>query len=250
MEFLEMPYLCSLLVSSERPMKKYTCILFDLDHTLWDFESNSQETLKELFHQYNLQAQGISGFPFFYETFVRVNNHLWDLHDRNIIGTEEIRTQRFHKVFGEAGLDNYPLSIKFSVDFLKDLPYKKNLLPNALETLDYLKPKYPLVIITNGFEELQSTKMISSGIHHHFKSVVTSQRAGSKKPAKEIFEFALKESGHRADGAVMVGDNLQTDIAGARGAGIDTIYFNPAGQRHSEKVTHEIKNLEELKGIL
>ena len=60
----------------------------------------------------------------------------------------------------------------------------------------------------------------------------------------------MRESGHRADGAVMIGDNLQTDMAGARGAGIDTIYFNPAGKEHSEKVTHEIKSLAELKGIL
>ena len=93
-------------------MKKYTCILFDLDHTLWDFETNSKEILKDLFHQYNLRDQGISGFTFFYETFVRVNSQIWDLHDRNIIGSEEIRTQRFHKVFGEAGLDDFQLSLK------------------------------------------------------------------------------------------------------------------------------------------
>ena len=231
-------------------MKKYTCILFDLDHTLWDFETNSKEILKDLFHQYNLRDQGISGFTFFYETFVRVNSQIWDLHDRNIIGSEEIRTQRFHKVFGEAGLDDYQLSLKFSADFLKELPYKKNLLPHAMEILDYLKPKYPMVIITNGLDELQATKMSSSGIFHHFKTIVTSQRAGNKKPSKEIFEFALKESGHRSEDAVMIGDNLKTDMAGAREAGIDTIYFNPAGQRHSEKVTYEIKSLAELKGLL
>ena len=79
---------------------------------------------------------------------------------------------------------------------------------------------------------------------------MTSQRAGNKKPSKEIFEFALKESGHQSEGAVMIGDNLQTDMAGARLAGIDTIYFNPAGQAHSEMVTHEIKSLAELKGLL
>lgn len=231
-------------------MKNYTCILFDLDHTLWDFETNSEETLRELFHQYNLQEKGITGFPYFYETFVRVNTGLWDLHDRNMIGSEEIRLQRFHKVFGEAGLNNYMLSLEFSSDFLKELPHKKNLLPHAMETLDYLHPKYPMVIVTNGFDELQATKMSSSGILHHFKNIVTSQRAGNKKPSKEIFEFALNEAGHYPDGAVMIGDNLQTDMAGARSAGIDTIYFNPAGQEHGEKVTFEIKSLAELRELL
>ena len=231
-------------------MKKYTCLLFDLDHTLWDFETNSQETLKELFHQYNLEQKGINGFSYFYETFVRVNTKFWELHDRNIIGSEEIRLQRFHKVFNEAGLDHYTLSLEFSVDFLKALPHKKNLLPHALETLDYLHPKYPMVIVTNGFEELQSTKMSSAGIHHHFKSVVTSQRAGNKKPSKEIFEFALNEAGHRPEGAVMIGDNLITDMGGARSAGIDTIYFNPEGKVHGEKVTFEINSLLELRTLL
>lgn len=231
-------------------MKNYSCVLFDLDHTLWDFESNSAETLKELFHQYNLHDKGVSSFAYFHETFVRINTRLWDLHDKNLIGSEDIRLQRFHKVFSEAGIDDYPLSLKFSGDFLQELPKKKNLLPHANETLKYLHAKYPMVIVTNGFDELQSTKMSSSGIHHYFKAIVTSQRAGNKKPTKEIFEFALKEAGHQSADAVMIGDNLLTDIVGARSAGIDTIYFNPAGASHQERVTFEIKSLQELRGLL
>jgi YjjG family noncanonical pyrimidine nucleotidase len=231
-------------------LKKYSCLLFDLDHTLWDFESNSEETLQELFHKHGLQQRGVTSFNYFYETFVRVNTKLWDLHDRNLIGTEEIRTQRFHKVFGEAGLDDHPLSLQFSSDFLRELPNKKNLLPHALETLTYLHERYPMAVVTNGFDELQAAKMISAGIHHYFKKVVTSQRAGNKKPSREIFEFALAELGYIADDAIMIGDNLQTDIAGARRAGIHAIYFNPSGALHEEDVTHEIKSLKELQTLL
>ncbi len=231
-------------------MKSYSCILFDLDHTLWDFESNSEETLRELFQYHKLQEKGILSFSYFHQTFVRINTRLWDLHDRNVIGSEEIKIQRFHKVFGETGLDDYPLSLEFSAHYLRELPKKKNLLPHAIETLEYLHPKYPMVIITNGFDELQALKMRSSGIHDYFKTIVTSQRAGNKKPSKEIFDFALAEAGHTHEKAIMIGDNLQTDIGGARMAGIDTVYFNPSGQTHGEPVTFEINNLKALRSFL
>jgi HAD superfamily hydrolase (TIGR01549 family) len=140
--------------------------------------------------------------------------------------------------------------LQFSAAYLAELPKKENLLPHAKETLDYLEAKYPMVIVTNGFDEIQATKLMSGGIHGHFKTIVTSQRAGSKKPAKEIFEFALAEIGHNRADSIMIGDNLQTDIAGARAAGIDTIYFNPGGKPHREPVTFEIESLVQLQKLL
>ncbi len=231
-------------------MKSYKCILFDLDHTLWDYETNSETTLSALFSDYGLQDKGITSFKYFFETFTRVNTGLWDLHDRGLIGQDVIRLQRFHKVFVEAGLEDYPLSLEFSNEYLRELPKKETLMPHAKETLEYLASKYPMVIVTNGFDELQGTKLTSGGIRHHFTNIVTSQRAGRKKPSREIFDFALKEIGHIGADAIMIGDNLNTDIAGARDAGIDTVYFNPFGNEHDAQVTHEIKVLSELKGIL
>ncbi|CAN5461660.1 YjjG family noncanonical pyrimidine nucleotidase [soil metagenome] len=231
-------------------MKKYNCLLFDLDHTLWDYEENSKETLRALFTKYKLQEKGIPDFPFFFEIFTRINFHLWNLHDQNMISQEVIRLERFHKVFVDSGIDDYQLSLKFSEHYLLELPKKKALLPQAKETLDYLKENYPMIIITNGFDEMQGTKLSSGGIHHYFKTIVTSQRAGDKKPSKKIFDFALEEAGFLHDDAIMIGDNLQTDIGGARGAGIDTVYFNPTGQPHAEKVTFEIRSLHELRTLL
>src|SRR4051812_46142955 len=187
-------------------MKSYKCILFDLDHTLWDYETNSEVTLRALFSQFGLQQRGITSFKFFFETFTRVNTGLWDLHDRGLIGQDVIRLERFHKVFTEAGLDDYRLSLEFSAEYLRELPKKSILLPFAKETLDYLAAKYPMVIVTNGFDEIQGTKLTSGGIRHHFKNIVTSQRAGKKKPAKEIFLFALGEAGHACADAIMIGD--------------------------------------------
>ena len=228
----------------------YKCILFDLDHTLWDYETNSAETLHELFHQHKLNEKGINSFSDLYKTFDEINTNLWDQYDTGKIHREVIRYERFHKILLALGVDDYELSLNLSNDYVSESPKKGALMPNAHTILDHLTAKYSLCIITNGFEEIQSTKLASSGITNYFKSVVTSARAGHKKPAKEIFEFALAENGFRASEAIMIGDNLLTDIAGARNASIDTVLFNPNKIAHQEKVDYEIRDLMELKNII
>lgn len=231
-------------------MKSYACILFDLDHTLWDYETNAEGTLRDLFARFRVVERGVTSYRFFAETFRRINLELWDRYYRGLIGQDVIRNERFHRVFCETGIDDSRLAADFSAFYLKELPLKKNLLPDAREILDYLYPRYPLTVVTNGFDEIQSTKIESAGIGHYFRHVITSQRAGSKKPSPGIFQFALDQSGHSPDRAIMIGDNLQTDIAGAIEAGIDTVFYNPARQSHRAPVTHEIHALRELKSIL
>ncbi len=229
---------------------KYRCILFDLDHTLWDFETNSTETLRELYDQYQLMERGITSLPHFIETFVEVNTNLWDQYDSGKISREKIRFERFDGILKKLGVDDFDLSLKLSDEYVMQAPKKNALMPNALETLAYLHERYALTIITNGFEEIQATKLSSSGIHQYFKSVVTSARAGHKKPAKEIFNFALAEIGFSPDEAIMIGDNLATDIGGARNASVDTVFFNPHKKAHQDQPSYEIHDLKELMSIL
>lgn len=148
------------------------------------------------------------------------------------------------------GIDNYDLSLKLSDEYVDKSPKKSTLMPNAIETLNYLHPRYPMTIVTNGFDEIQSTKLASSGITSYFKSIVTSARAGHKKPAKEIFEFALAESGFESHETLMIGDNLLTDIGGARNASLDTVFYNPNKIKHKEQTRFEIHDLKELRDIL
>ncbi len=124
-------------------------------------------------------------------------------------------------------------------------------MPHAKETLDYLKENnYDLTIITNGFEEIQNLKLTAGDLHQYFDHVITSQKAGHKKPAKEIFDFALSLNGISAEHAMMIGDNLITDIGGAKNAAIDAIYYNPEQIGHQESVYREITSLTELRQIL
>lgn len=230
-------------------MKSYRCILFDLDHTLWDFETNSHATLQELYHHHKL-GDRVASFTVFYQTFVEINTKLWELYDQGKINREKIRFERFHGILAKLGVDDLPLSLQLSDEYVAQSPKKSGLIPNAKEVLDYLHPRYPMTIVTNGFEEIQYTKLESSGLTPYFKNVVTSARAGYKKPSKEIFEFALTEGGFQSHEAVMIGDNLLTDIGGAHNASVDTVFFNPGKVNHEEKPRYEIHDLKQLMDIL
>src|SRR5882724_11631852 len=228
---------------------KYKCILFDLDHTLWDYETNSREALSELFIDFELSRKGIEKEKFL-QTFYVINNELWDQYDRGLLHRDVIRNERFHKILLALGVNDYDMSLDLSNEYIGISPKKKNLIEGCKETLDYLHPKYPMVIVTNGFDEIQSTKLSSSGIDHYFTSIITSARAGHKKPSEEIFEFALRENNVSPTEAIMIGDNLLTDIAGARNASVDTVFFNPNKVKHDSEVNYEIETLMELRKIL
>jgi YjjG family noncanonical pyrimidine nucleotidase len=231
-------------------MAKYKCIFFDLDHTLWDYETNSMQTLQELFLQYKLESKGIRLFEEFFQTFRSVNLSLWDLYDSGKITSDVIRKDRFKQILDAFDAYDEELSDNLSKDYLSICPLKCNVMPGALETLQYLSDQYRLTVITNGFEEIQHIKLASGGMTHYFDHIITSQRAGHRKPSREIFDYALKLNGADHYEAIMIGDNLITDIAGARNASIDAVLFNPLRIAHDTEVHHEISDLQELRQIL
>ncbi|MCS6794565.1 MAG: YjjG family noncanonical pyrimidine nucleotidase [Raineya sp.] len=229
-------------------MSSYQHIIFDLDHTLWDFERNSNETLLEL-HKNYLNEQLIPQNKFL-EVFHEVNAYLWHLHDTEQISAQELREKRFTMVFGEFNFHNPDLSLTFSQIYLEKTPRKPHLLPKAKEILDYLCQKYKLHIITNGFPEIQRIKMESAGILQYFQEIVTSAEAGCKKPQKGIFEYLLQKLQSPKEHCLMIGDNLLTDIEGSLQIGLDCVFYNPKKIKHDKKPSYEISCLSELKEFL
>ncbi|UTW62565.1 YjjG family noncanonical pyrimidine nucleotidase [bacterium SCSIO 12741] len=221
-------------------------LFFDLDRTLWDFRSNSRETLDEIYQVFNLKEAGVSDPMTFIHTYEEVNEYMWHLYRINQLSKEELRYGRFGQALGKLGVRNETLAGEIGDYYIEHSPKKTNLLDHAFPVLDYLKPKYELHIITNGFEEVQKVKLENSGLSHYFGEVITSEMAGCKKPDQRIFEFALKSSGAEASQSVMIGDDLTADIVGARGAGISQVYFNPLEEQHNEQPDWEIGCLSEL----
>ena len=225
-----------------------------MDHTLWDYETNSKQTLTELYHRFDLESKGASGIDHFFDHFNRINGGLWEKYNVGGISQFYLRNSRFPLVFESIGINPKlcpeQVTKEFNECFLKECSQKPNLIKGTMEILDYLHPKYNLHIITNGFEEVQGLKLASSGIDHYFQELITSERAGAKKPNPDIYKFALKATGALVEESIMIGDNLKTDIQGAVDFGMDQVYYNPEKYVHQPELTHAIVHLSELKGIL
>lgn len=230
---------------------KYKHLFFDLDHTLWDFEKNEQETLLELYEAHELQQCGVPTFESFSLSYVGHNERLWDRFRRGFLTRNELRDKRFRLTLLDFKIGDEKLTQKLANSFLEILPYKKTLFPETKETLEYLAGKgYPMHMITNGFEETQLLKMRNSGIDHFFTHIITSEVAGSLKPYPEIFHFAIGKAGTQATESIMIGDAMELDIKGAHGVGMDQVYFNPAKPPSDFKPTYVINHLKELRAIL
>lgn len=231
--------------------RKYSHILFDLDHTLWDFDRCATETLRELYQTHRLQELGCPTEDDFCRAFHLVNYRLWELYNQGEYDSARLRRERFVLVFEELRLStDEQLPPLLAREYLAHCPTKPHVIPDTIATLDVLKDRYQLHIITNGFSDVQSIKLRSAGLTTYFGSVITSDQAGYRKPHKMMFCYALDRIRAAPEQCVVVGDNLETDIRGAQNAGIDHIYFNPGQRPHDYSVTHEISALSELIEIL
>ena len=231
-------------------MSKYTHIFFDLDHTLWDFEKNSEETLLHLFDQNGLHRHGIGESATFVSLYREINVRMWEQYHRGEIRKEHLRTQRFVEALTTMGFPETLIPGRMWEQYLQICPTKTALMPGAMETLVYLKEKYSISIITNGFEGTQQMKVKHSGLDKFIDHILTSEKAGFQKPESGIFSRLLELNGAEARQTLMVGDNLEADIAGAKNAGIDQVWFNPEQQRGALAPTFEIRGLSELQALL
>lgn len=230
---------------------KYQHLFFDLDHTLWDFEANSHDTLHEVYYHNHLHETLTPDFNAFFERYSYHNKRLWDRYHHGFIKQEELRWKRMWHALLEFKLGDEKLSKLMSQQYLEILPTKTKLFPYTIEIIEYLKGKgYQLHLITNGFEEVQLGKLRNSQIEHFFGEVITSERAMSLKPHKEIFDYAMQQTGAATHNSIMIGDNLDADIKGAMDAGLDTIFVNHIHEKTDLQPTYIIHHLKELEDIL
>ena len=233
--------------------KLYDVLFIDLDDTLYDFTSNSTDAYREVY-AFMEYGRWFRSFEHYYEIYWARNKELWVLYADSKITKEQLNAERYtHPLRVMSVPDADAVGARFWEESMKRLPLGARLMPHAREVLEYLKPRYRIYILSNGFAELQSRKMQSAGIAHYFDGVVLSEDIGVNKPHRAIFDHALRVAGVTADRALMIGDNYEVDIKGAHGAGIDQVFYNVAGLDISGEVlipTHTIGSLLELKEIV
>ena len=221
-------------------------VFFDLDHTLWDFERNSALTFELLFNKYKLDIDINS----FLKVYVPINLEYWRLYRNESISKEYLRFNRLNDAFKKLNIDvSSDLINKLSYDYIENLPKFNHLIDGAHELLLYLKKKYKLYLITNGFRNVQSNKLKNSGIGNFFLSIYDSESIGVKKPNPLIFNHALDDSGCIARESVMIGDSFEADIQGSLSVGMNAIHYVNFGEKeHKDCVI--VNNLLSIKKIL
>lgn len=231
-------------------MKRYKHLFFDLDRTLWDFDSAAEVAFEKIFDKYELKKLGIPSAHDFHEVYSPLNEKLWELYRADQITKEDLNRTRFLSPLQHYGIDNVALADNLSRDYVYWSPRIVRLMPGTFELLDYLKPNYHLHLITNGFVEVQNIKLAYSHLDAYFETLTVSEEAGVKKPNPAIFEFALAKAGAQSAESLMIGDEIDVDIIGANAAGIDTVFFNYLHRPYNNEATYEIDKLLDLKDIL
>jgi putative hydrolase of the HAD superfamily len=224
-------------------------IFFDLDRTLWDFEQNMRITLTEIYnnHQLNMRIESPKKFI---EAFVMHNDRLWASYQNGEMKKEVLRYKRFELTLKDFGIKDKVLASVIGQEYIDESPKKTALIPHTIDVLDYLFGNYKLHIITNGFNEVQFTKLKLCGLEKYFDKVVTSEISGYHKPKTEAFGYSLSMANAKKNESIMVGDDIYTDIIGAKKFGISQIYFNPQRLPHNETITYEVESLMEIMKIL
>jgi len=221
-------------------------IFFDLDHTLWDFETNSDKTFSYIFERNGIPME----LERFTDTYRPINKKYWKLFREEKVTKADLRYKRLKEAFDALNFDaSDELIHTLSEEYIAYLSGHNALFENALDVLAYLEQKYKLHIITNGFEEVQFKKLKNSKLLPFFDQVVTSENVGVKKPDPRIFHYALEVAGASSHESMMIGDNFEADILGAKNVGMRTIFCEFNGEIATEEVT-SIRNLIELKDIL
>lgn len=228
---------------------RYTHLFFDLDHTLWDFESNSRAVFHELFRLRLEPYDPQMSVHRAQDRYESINADLWSDLRRGAITKADVRRLRFElllqEVLPHVESDRRRIvSELLEVEFVQQTPQQKRLMPGAAEAVQRLHGRYSLHIITNGFPESQYTKLKYSGLEKYFDSMTTSEEVGAYKPAGAIFEAALQTAGADSTRSLVLGDGWEADILGAAAAGMDQVFYNPgrtvlpAGHRPTAVIHH------------
>ncbi|MCM3637001.1 HAD family hydrolase [Sporosarcina luteola] len=254
-------------------------IIFDLDDTLlWDeksiatafgrtcqyaeesldihaseLEAAVRETAREMYATYDTyeftQMIGINPFEGLWGTFDDPGEEFQRMKEF----IPDYQRSAWTGGLAKLGIKNVELGAELAARFIEERKKSPFVYDETFSVLEQLKGEYTLVLLTNGSPSLQNTKLdITPELAPYFDFIVISGAFGKGKPDPSIFEHALKETGSSAAEALMVGDNLMTDILGSSKIGMRSVWINREGKEGNPSIqpTFEIRHLEQLFPIL
>ena len=225
----------------------YKFLLFDLDHTLLDFDTAEDVALTQL-----LKEEGVADIQSYKDYYVPMNKSLWkDLEEKKITKQELVNT-RFSKLFSHFGIEKDGVYLSERYQFY--LAQQGQVFSGAMELLDSLLDRgYELYAATNGITTIQTGRMAQSGLAPYFNQVFISEQLQTQKPDALFYEkIGQQIAGFSKEKTLMIGDSLTADIQGGNNAGIDTIWYNPHHlENHTQaQPTYEVDSYQALLELL
>ena len=225
---------------------KYKILLFDADHTLFDFKKCEYHALREALEELSLPNDDryIDGYS-------EINEKMWKALERGEITKERLALKRFEVFAEEFSLtcNAYELAELYK----ERLSQQTYLFDGVEELLARLYGAFRMFIITNGIKSVQEGRMSRSQISKYFEKIFISEVIGYEKPSKSFFDAVKKQiPDFDIRGSLVIGDSLTSDIKGGINAGIDTCWYNPDGKEAPSDmpITYTVKNLSELLDII
>jgi len=224
---------------------RYTTLLFDLDHTLFDFDASEAAAFSK-----TLAVAGIKDADLYREAFVAINSALWADVERGVLSPGEVNPIRFQKLVDQAGIDADPLVL--ADHYAIGLGAEGDLFPGARAVLEDLADRATLAIVSNGIAQVQRDKIARFGLDAFFESIIISGEVGTSKPGTDIFDIVFDRLEHPDKTTVlMIGDSLSSDIQGGINYGIDTAWYSPGvPPERSSHATYRIGDLGEIAGLV
>lgn len=227
---------------------KYDYLLFDADDTLLDFRKSEDVSFQIVLEKHNISGD----IKTLHTSYKQINDLLWTQHALGLVSKDVLKVERFKRFLEANELEGNPEIM--GEDYLNTLPSQVFLIDGAVEMLNSLYQKIPLIIVTNGIGHVQHKRLDNSGLKSLIDLMVVSEECGFSKPDKRIFHhtFNLLQADPEKHRLLMIGDKLETDILGANNVGIDSCWFNPDNTENNTDIrpTFEVPTLQKILNLL
>ena len=220
-------------------------VFFDLDNTLFDHTRAERTALSEILTD-NVSAGQL---PAFLEAYHEANTVLWRELAAGQIAGDVLKVRRFEMAFSAIGMA-VPDCSELALHYLELYSLKAFTVSGAVAISEYLQKKYVLGILSNGFPEIQRNKLTVTALGTYFRHQIFSGDVGVMKPDRAIFDKAARAVRLDSSALLYIGDSVESDVAGAKNAGWNAIFFNPSRSNISHQADAEIAHLEELRQLL
>ena len=225
----------------------YKFLLFDLDHTLLDFDAAEDVALTHL-----LKEEGVEEIQVYKDYYVPMNKALWKDLEQKKISKQELVNTRFSRLFAHFGVEKDGAYLAERYQFF--LSKQGQIFPGVEDLLkNLIHQGYELYAATNGITTIQAGRLEQSGIATFFKEIFISEQLHTQKPDAAFYEkIGARISNFDKKYALMIGDSLSADIQGGNNAGIDTVWYNPDHLENNTQAqpTYEVDSYQALLEIL